>query len=76
MNPFALEAYKEEQIESKLRQETKRAPVKKKPSKVNPDVDPEAIDSRFHQLFMDKEFHIDPTNERAQQLKPVGECFC
>ena len=29
-NPFALETYKQEEIDKKIREETKRAPIKKK----------------------------------------------
>ena len=76
MNPFALEMYKQEQIDSKIREETKRAPLKKK-VKVNADKFNELADSgnkmdeRFASMFKDEEFVIDPTSERAQLLKPV-----
>ena len=30
LNPFALETYKQEEIDKKIREETKRAPIKKK----------------------------------------------
>ena len=76
MNPFALETYKQEQIDSKIREETKRAPVKKK-VKVNADKFAELADSgaqmddRFSKMFKDEDFVIDPNSERAQLLKPV-----
>jgi len=76
LNPFALETYKQEEIDKKIREETKRAPIKKK-VKVNADkfaemADSGKMDSRFANMFKDENFVIDPTSERAQLLKPVS----